>query len=290
MEIILENGNIKATIATMGAELIHLVKKDSGRDYMWSGDAEFWTGRSPVLFPIVGALKDGKMTLDGQAYEMKQHGFARRCEFGCVEQTDTMAVFRLTESDATLAQYPFSFQLDLKYTLVESGIRIDYVVKNTNNKMMPFQIGTHPAFSTVTDEVSEISDWFIEFDLKETLDRIAVSGGHLDLNDRTRLLDDCNILPLKAEDFFADAIVFKDVVSDSVTLKSDRTSEEVKVSYENLPDVAFWQPKNAPFLCIEPWYGHTDVIGFDGTFYEKEPMIHLGAGEVSKSALVIEIN
>lgn len=290
MLITLNNSQLEATIETFGAELTHLKKLDTGLEYMWNGDPTFWTGRSPILFPTIGKLKNDKYNHQGKTYTMANHGFARKQEFQCISQTSSKAIFRLTESKSTLAQYPFNFILDIIYTIFGDNLQIQYVITNTSKTVMPFQIGAHPAFNCPLGDSKQLSDWYIEFDENETLSRIAVLGTLIDLDNTFPIMDNTNILELKSELFYDYAIVFTSIKSKKVTLKSDITSESIAISFSNLPDLTIWQPKNAPFLCIEPWYGHGDIVGFTGDLMDKEPMIHLDINKTHTSSITITFN
>ncbi len=290
MTIILDNDTYKATIETLGAELIHLVRKSDGYDYMWSGDSTYWSGRSPVLFPIIGSLNGGQIKVADKSYSMGNHGFARKSEFECVSSSQKEAVFRLSESEETLKQYPFKFTLELKCCLTTSGVQINYSVINDDEIIMPFQIGTHAAFNCPFGTSAELKEWYLEFEKVETLKRLGVKDNLIDVNDQTTVMSHSNILPLKKEDFYEYAFVFKNIESKSVRLKSKVTDESIKVSYDNLPDLAIWQPKDAPFLCIEPWYGHGDVLGFEGDIMEKEPMVHLKPKDIFEACLRIDVD
>ncbi len=290
MTILLQNESIKATISTLGAELVHLEMRNTNTDYMWKGDPAYWGGRSPVLFPIIGSLNDGVVMIDGQSFTMGNHGFARKTEFECVAHDDLSATFRLEESDITLTQYPYRFTLDLIYTLIGTAVSIRYVITNKNDQVMPFQIGTHPAFNCPIGTSETLTDWYLEFEKPETLSRIGLVDNLLNFDRIDLVMDNSTVLPLNPEDFYEGAMVFKSVASSHVTLKSDKTPEKVTVSFRNLPDLALWQPKDAPFLCIEPWYGHGDPIGFNGDILEKIGMVHLEGKQTYEAELRIRIS
>lgn len=289
MEIQLQNSYVTATIDTLGAELTQLIKNDTKVNYMWSGDKTYWGGKSPVLFPIVGGLVDDQYILDGHVYEMNRHGFARKSEFKLMRQEADSAIFRLESNDDTLAIYPFHFTLDLVYALTDNGVRIDYIVKNFNDHMMPFQLGTHPAFSVTLGAANKLEDWYLSFEKQETVKRFELNGPLIDLGNQTPGMDNTRILPLKSEDYYRDAIVYRNIASRAIQLASNVTPETVTLSFENMMDVGIWQPKDAPFICIEPWHGHADVVGFKGSFLEKEHVVQLEHGCTFKAALIIEI-
>lgn len=289
MIIVLENEVMKAEIDTFGAELIHFIKKETGYDYMWSGDDRYWSGRSPVLFPVIGGLTDGVARVDGKSYAMKNHGFARKSDFQCLDHNQRDARFKLSATQETMTQYPYAFDLELVYTLDEMEITIDYVISNRDTKTMPFQIGTHPAFNCPFGATESLDEWLIEFEEEETLERIGLKDNLIDLGDVKPVMEHTRVLPLKADMFYSGAIVFRDVKSKSLVLKSSGHDEGIKVSYDHLPDMGIWQPEDAPFLCIEPWYGHGDFCDFKGDLMEKERMIHLEVGDVYQAQLEIAI-
>lgn len=289
MKIILENDSIKATIDSLGAELIHLTLKDTDYDYMWKGDPAYWGGRSPVLFPIIGSLNEGNILIEGKTYTMGNHGFARKSNFACIGQEAHTATFRLTESEATLAQYPYKFHLDLTYTLIGTAISIQYRVTNKDQASMPFQIGTHPAFNCPMGQTDQLTQWYLEFEKKETLSRIGLKDNLIDFENLTLTMDNSRRLDLNPQQFYTGAIVLKSLASNNVELKSDDTKESITVSWNNLPHMGIWQPEDAPFLCIEPWQGHGDPIGFDGEMKDKPEVVNLGAGKTYEAELRIRI-
>ena len=290
MNAILNSESATVEIRPLGAELISFKDKESGREYMWSGDAEFWTGRSPVLFPIVGSVYDGVMRAEGGEYALKNHGFARNREFRLVEAEETRAVFHLSADDETLAIYPYKFALTLTYTLEGSTLRIQYRVDNDDDKNIYFQLGTHPAFNCPIGGDGEFEDYVLEFNEEETLERFYVTGGNIQIPDKSEtVLEKGTVLPLTRAQFEEGAMIFRDVKSDRVTLKSEKSEHSVSVSSENFPYLGVWQPKNAPFICIEPWHGLADADKFEGELKDKELAVELASGEYFEAALVIEI-
>ncbi|MEJ8305883.1 aldose 1-epimerase family protein [Saccharibacillus sacchari] len=290
MNAILNSESATVEIRPLGAELISFKRKDTGREYMWSGDAEFWTGRSPVLFPIVGSVYDGVMRTEGGEYTLKNHGFARNREFRLVEAEETRAVFHLSADEQTLAMYPYKFALTLTYTLDGSNLRIQYRVDNNDDKTIYFQLGTHPAFNCPIGGDGAFEDYVLEFDQEETLERFFVTGGNIQIPDKSEIvLEKGTVLPLTRAQFEEGAMIFRDVKSDRVTLKNEKSAHSVSVAYENFPYLGVWQPKNAPFICIEPWHGLADADKFDGELKDKELAVGLEPGEYFEAALIIEV-
>ncbi|MGN7764160.1 aldose 1-epimerase family protein [Paenibacillus sp. 22594] len=291
MNTILRSSSAQAEISTLGAELVSFTRKDTGTEYIWSGDAAYWTGRSPVLFPIIGAVRNGEIKVQGQAYKLANHGFARRSEFTVVEASESHAVFRLTSSEHTLASYPFQFNLYITYTLNENTLKLDYRVENIDQQDIFFQLGTHPAFNCPLDENGSFSDYVLEFSETETLEREFLNSAGLRISGKSEpVLKGERILPLTHEMFKDDALVFQNVASRQITLKSKLTGKSVAVSFEGFPDLGIWQKLNAPFLCIEPWQGFADRDTFDGELQDKEGVIALVPGANFASSLTIEIN
>lgn len=291
MNTLLRSGTAEAVISSLGAELISFKRTDTETEYMWSGDAAYWTGRSPVLFPIIGAANQGEIKADGKAYKIANHGFARRSEFTLQEASDTQAVFRLSHSESTLALYPYKFNLFLTYILSGSTLEISYRVENTDDQEIFFQLGTHPAFNCPIDGEGSFADYYLEFGQQERLERLFLNKtGQLINGKSDPMLGDGNILPLNHEMFEHDALVFKNVSSQSVALKSRLSAKSVNVAYHNFPDLGIWQPKNAPFLCIEPWHGVADSEDFTGEIRDKAGVISLPPGGQSTSSLTITFN
>lgn len=290
MNAILSSDTATVEIKPLGAELVSFKRTDTGLEYMWSGDAAFWTGRSPVLFPIVGSVYEGKMRAEGGTYELKNHGFARNREFRLVESDAARAVFHLSYDDETLAMYPYRFALTLTYTLEGSTLRIQYRVDNEDDKRIHFQLGTHPAFNCPIGGEGDFEDYRLEFEREETLERFFVTGGNIQIPDKSEIvLEKGTVLPLTRAQFEEGAMIFRDVKSERVALRSDKSERSVTVSYENFPYLGVWQPQNAPFICIEPWHGLADADRFDGELKNKELAVGLEPGEYFEAALVIEI-
>ncbi|MNB91602.1 Aldose 1-epimerase [compost metagenome] len=290
MNTILRSGEAEAVINSLGAELISFRLLATGNEYIWSGDAAFWTGRSPVLFPIIGAARGGEIRSGGNTYTISNHGFARRSEFTLVEATDTQAVFRLSQNKQTLASYPYAFSLELTYILSGSTLEISYRVENTDEQDIFFQLGTHPAFNCPLDGQGDITDNYLEFSESEQLDRLFLNDAGLIISGKsTSVLDNEQRLPLSHELFLEGALIFQGVQSKTVTLKSKLTDKSVAVTSEGFPDLGLWQPKNAPFVCIEPWQGIADEEDFTGNLQDKTGIITLPQGGHFNSSLKIEI-
>ena len=281
MIVTITNSQLTATINTLGAELISLVKNN--KNYVWQVDETYWNKTSPVLFPIVGRLKNDSYSFNGKTYQLPRHGFARNMEFSFDKKSDSQVIFELNETEETKAIYPFSFKLLMAYTLMENELVIEYFVRNQSDEVLPFSIGAHPAFA-----ISEnFENYSLEFNAADTFET-----HHLENESfigKTTLVDTKNnAIALNYALFEKDALVFKQLNSNEVTLKNNDKAI-LKVNYDHFPYLGIWTKQNAPFLCIEPWCGLADGINHNGNLEEKEGMNHLPAGEDFLRAIRIEI-
>jgi len=256
--VYLQNEELKVQINELGAEVYAVTTKE-GRECTWNGDPTFWKGRAPHLFPICGRLRDNKYIYDGKEYSLLSHGFAKKMVFEAEKLSDISAVFTLHETQETLADYPFAFELKIKYTLDGRKIDVEYSVNNTNEKDMYFSIGAHEGYMCEAG----LEEYYIEFDKNVTLDSYTVVGPIIN-HETTRILENSNILPIKNEYFKVDALVFKDIDFDGLTIKKNDGTHNVRVDFKGFENLLIWTIPGAPYICIEPWFGFPD---FDDTDY-----------------------
>ncbi|MDR2879425.1 MAG: aldose 1-epimerase family protein [Fusobacteriales bacterium] len=268
MEYEIRKGNIELGVLGKGAELVSL-KKD-GTEFMWERDPKFWGKSSPVLFPFVGSIKDGKYKYNGKEYSMEtRHGFARDNDFELVEKGEDFLKFLLKSNEATLEKYPFNFELYLTYKIENENVDMIYEVVNPDKDEMYFSIGAHPAFATPVSEEIKLEDYYLELNEKETAS-IYQNEEALLIREKKVYLENESIINLGEHVFDNDAIIFKGLNSNEVTIKCKKSSRELKVKYDNFPYIAFWSVPKAPFVCIEPWYGKSDFTDASGELTEKE--------------------
>jgi galactose mutarotase-like enzyme len=290
MNKVIKNDLVVAEIKTLGAEVVSFKRLENGCEYMWSGDEKLWNGKAPVLFPNVCAVNNGEIKVDGEIYKLGNHGFARKSEFELVEETDTKAVYKLSYNEDTLKMYPFKFNLFITYTVDGNKLNIEYKVENVDDKEMYFQIGTHPGFNCPLDKESKFEDYYLEFECNETLERLFMNDANVLINNKSELiLEDSNILPITRELFKDGALVFKNMNSKQVALKSKTSDKTVTLSYNDLTYMGLWQAKTADFVCIEPWHGTADTDGYTGEFKDKEMIITLEKGASYNCDYTIEI-
>lgn len=280
MSITLRNRELTAVLQPRGAELSSVVCGQSGFEYMWQADPEVWGRHAPVLFPIVGRLNGGVYRYQGGVYPLDGHGFARDCLFQTVEQSDERVVFALGDSPETRAVYPFRFVLRISYTLEGRALTVDYTVTNPGEAALFFSIGAHPGFRCPMGDGAEPGDYVIEFDQPERAARWMVNSDGLFEGAEAAYLDDAREIVYTPDLFNQDALVFKGLRSGLVSLHARKTGRRVTVECGGWPYLGIWsKPGGAPFICIEPWYGHADYADFQGDLTEKEGIQALGTGE-----------
>ncbi|MEJ2882131.1 aldose 1-epimerase family protein [Pedobacter sp. GR22-6] len=274
--IILENTNIKASFSTKGAELQSLYNKNTEREYLWDGNPDFWGKYSPILFPIVGGLKENRYILEGREYELPRHGFARDHQFDSKQLSETELIFILRQSSGTFSVYPFEFDLLIRYELIEEQLRCTYEVNNPADNPLFFSIGAHPAFAIPTGRNLSYTDYYLEFNKDITLEYHKIKHDLIDTETITLPLKDGK-LPLKYELFYDDALVFKTLKSDLISLKNHKNDHGLDFSFKDFPYFGIWTAKNADFICLEPWCGIADGVHHNQQLKEKEGIITLEA-------------
>ncbi len=281
MELELKHGGRRARVTTLGAELVSY-QDESGREYIWSGDAAYWPGRNPLLFPIVGGLKDGKIQVKGKEVSMERHGFARRREFAVTGQGADWAELTLEQDEATLALYPWPFRLTVRQQLTDGGFATSVTVTNTGEEALPYCVGAHTGFRCPLDEGEAFTDYDIRFPQKETCKTLVPDANGLDWARTLPCLEDTDTLPLDYHWFDQlDTLIFRGLKSQSVRLVSRKSGRGVEMSFPGYPILAFWTMpgKKAPYLCIEPWHGCSAVAGEGPELADKAYCITLAPGE-----------
>jgi galactose mutarotase-like enzyme len=268
------NDHLQVAVQSKGAELQSIYNKATGIDYLWSGNADFWGKKSPVLFPIVGGLKNNTYTYENKVYQLGRHGFARDHSFEVVQHTTDTITLSLTDTPDTLSVYPFPFTFHLQYQLLQNKLVVTYQIHNTGTTVMPFSVGAHPAFNVPLAPDTVFSDYFLQFNEPETAPLWPlIHDGLIDAHP-TPYLQNTAQLPLTEELFYKDALVFKQLKSTQISIKSHKTTHGITLEYQDFPYMGIWSAKNAPFVCIEPWCGIADSVDASGQLLEKEG-VHL---------------
>ncbi len=266
----IENQHLKVLVHSKGAELQSVFNKELQLEYLWNGDPAFWAKRSPVLFPIVGTLKDNTYFYEGRPYQLGRHGFARDMEFETESQQFDSIVFLLKSSPDTRLHFPFDFEFRISYQLQGYDLITTYTVTNTSAGDMFFSVGGHPAFRLPIAEGTAYDDYYLEFNETETSPRWPISKEGLIEKEPQPLLQDTDILPLTKSLFANDALVLKHPASSLVSLRSDKTEHGLDFDFSGFPYLGIWAAKNADFVCIEPWCGIADPVDSDQQLIHKE--------------------
>ena len=285
MELTFQKGGLTARADTLGGELVSL-RDQWGTEYIWNGDPAYWSGRNPVLFPIVGGLKNGRVDIGGRTYEMARHGFARRSEFVIADSGEDFVEFELRERMGTLRQYPFFFSLRVRHQLCTDGFYTQFTVTNPGTVPMSFCIGAHTAFRCPLGEGERFEDYRLVFDQTEDAVSILPGNDGVLLHDRPGpALEHTDTIQLDHAVFdAADTLIYEGLRSKSVRLCHKDTDRGVRVDFSEFPMVAFWTMpgKEAPYICIEPWQGCAAFDNESGRFEDKPHCLTLAPGE-SKS-------
>lgn len=276
-DIRLENEALSAGINLHGAELRSLYRKDCGREYLWNADPRYWGRTSPVLFPFVGGVRDKKYRVGDREYPMNQHGFARDKDFELIENTGAEAWFALKDDEDTRKVYPFSFRLEIGYRLEGERIRVMWRVKNPDpENELYFSIGAHPAFFCPLQEGEKQWDYKLRFQtstgslLSQFTNRVFGQGGLA--TDKTLVYElEEGCLPIGEHLFDGDALILENGQVQKISLVAPSGNACLSVEF-SAPLVGIWSPpgKQAPFICIEPWYGRCDRESFQGELKDRE--------------------
>ena len=286
----ISNKQLTIQVSPHGAELCSIVA--NGKEYLWQADPAFWKRHSPVLFPIVGSVWENEYRNEGIPYTLTQHGFARDMEFTLISEKEDEVRYRLVSNEETLHKYPFSFCLEIGYRIQGKKIEVMWEVKNTGDKEMYFQIGAHPAFYWPEFDASNSERGFFGFDKENGLKYILISEkGCADPSTEYSLELTDGLLPLDTHTFDKDALILENEQVRKVSLYNKEKQAYLSLHF-NAPVVGLWSPpaKNAPFVCIEPWYGRCDRAHYTGEYKDKDWMQHLQPEEIFQGGYTIEID
>lgn len=284
------NHFLTAQISLKGAQLMSLCTAD-GTEYLWQRNPMYWDSCAPVLFPIVGALRNGRTLIHEKWYFMKQHGLARHHMFEIEKQSESQVVFKLMANDETKNEYPFSFVLKVAYTLEDDSLKTSFVVENVGSEPMPYAIGGHPGFNVplFSDECFE--DYEVRFEEKETVDCPKIAdGGLIDAEHVVKSFKQTDVIPLRHDLFAEDALVFENLNSKAVCLVSRVSGHGVKMNFSQFPMLGIWSARNqGPFVALEPWTGCATRTDESDIFTEKHNMRILLPGQKDSLAYSVKV-
>ena len=287
--IVLKNTYLTIELTQQGAELLS-IKDMEGQEYLLR-DEKHWGYSAPHLFPVVGVLSQNQLLHEGVSYPVRRHGFARNMAFRILEQTETRVSFLLESSEETLKLYPFPFRFIVDYVLDGKRISIGYRTENTGEKDLAYSVGAHPAFLAPRDKEESFTDYYLEFEHPEDLTTMGLDAqtGLLKRNHRP-FGKNVTRIDLDKSLFQEDALIFQNLKSDYLSLKSRKSNKEVRFHIHEFPFLGLWTTTgSAPFICIEPWVGHADYEDFHGEFMEKEDNVMLSPGASATHTYIIEI-
>lgn len=290
MKYTIKNDCLSVTLESFGAELRSIQTTD-GTEYLWQGNPDIWKGQAPNLFPYIARLTDGKYTCHGKEYEMKRHGFINSVELTAEEVKEDAITFRFDSNEETLKQYPFQFTYRITYALRDKVLTVTNQVENRGEGRMYFGIGGHPGFNVPLEEGLTFEDYFLEFSEKAHPWRVGFTPDcHPNGQDEAYPLEEGRRIPLHHDLFDNDAIVLKHA-DRQVTIRSDRGSRAVRVSYPDYSIIGFWHMnyKEAPYVCVEPWSSLPSRAGIVEELTQQSDLISLPEGKTYQNAWTIEI-
>ena len=284
----ISNNNISIRVNSLGAELTSL--KKNGTEFLWQSDKNVWPRYAPVLFPVVGKLKDNLFKYKDVEYKLNQHGFARDLEFVLISEIKTTLELELTASEETMIVYPFHFSLRVKYELENDAVKISYSVFNPDKSDLYFSIGAHPGFNCKRVNGESLNDYYLEFESKGELTIEKLSNGLLSGETSVLKLEDGK-LPLSPKLFENDALVFKNKQIESVSLCSSKSKENITMHCKDWPYFGIWTKKDCDaFVCMEPWFGIADGITSKQNLELKEGIMLLKPNSQWECNFTIEVN
>ncbi len=285
--VAIKSDGLSAEIDPLGAQL-HALRDADGRDLLWDGDPAIWTGRAPILFPIVGMLVDGRYRLGGETYALPKHGFARHSVFDVAQQTTSSATFRLRAGEETLKVYPFQFELDLSFMVEDSTLTVRASVANRGKEAMPASFGFHPALRWPLPYGKERADHRLAFEHDEPapIRRIDREGAVEPTAYSTPIKG--RELVLRDDLFENDAVIFDKLESRSVNYGAP-TGPQIEIAFPDTPYLGVWTKPGAPYICIEPWHGIADPQGFHGDFRDKPGVFEVAPGEARLITMSISL-
>ena len=290
MIVTIKSGNVTAKIKSHGGELTSFAKE--GREYLWQGNPEFWAGQAPVLFPVVGRLKNGVLGIKGKDYPMPKHGFVREMELEVTAREENSVTFSLTDNASTRRYYPWSFAFSLYFTLEGKKLTCGFRVKNTDSEPILFGVGGHPAFNVPMTAGEKFEDYQLEFEHEEILKSNHVrEDDAIMAEEKDLILERGRVLPLERKLFNNDAMIFEDITSNWVKLVHKDTKAGIHFAYEGFPVLAVWtkgEPVEAPYVCLEPWFSMGFRDNESGKLEDKYGIQRLQPGEVFTAAFSAE--
>lgn len=272
----INNNFLKLTVNEIGMEMVSLISLSTNTELVWEANPSVWGSSAPVLFPIVGGLKDGEFYFEGNTFKMPKHGIVRgSTNVNLVDSSESQLTFELVWDEESIKVYPFKFRFFVSFILIGNRLKVHHEVINQDSQAMYFSLGAHPAFKVPLFENEVYSDYRLEFEHSENASTWLLDAQGTISNTQEMVLDDTSTLPLHEDLFKKDALIFKDLKSRKVTLKSKKSGSILSVIYPDFKYLGIWAKPKAPFVCIEPWLGIADSTNHSKKLEEKEGIIKL---------------
>ena len=272
----INNNNFQVSVKEVGAELCSFKSLNSNTEFIWDGNPDVWAAHAPNLFPVIGCLKDGGFLYHGEEYKCPKHGFIRNNEnISLIEKERNSLSFGLKYNEEYLKIYPFKFEFVIKYILEENNLIVEHTVTNHGDEKLLFSLGGHPGFKCPINDDENYDDYYLEFEKSETAQTWRVQKDGLIGKSTFPVFDEPTIIKLHPHIFDDDALVFKNLNSSKVCLKSRKSQQVLSVIFKDFPYLGIWAKPNAEYVCIEPWIGIADSFNTDRNFETKEGLIKL---------------
>lgn len=287
----IKNELIQVSVKETGAELCSIKWVKSQKEYVWQANPKVWSSHAPNLFPVIGCLKDGGFVYKGKEYKCPKHGFVRNNEnVVLVEKGENYLTFGLKYSDESLAIYPFKFEFRIRYAIEANNVLVEHTIVNHGDERMLFSLGGHPGFNCPMNADETYSDYYLEFEKPETAESWRVQKDGLIGKETVQVFDEPKIIHLHSHLFDDDALIFKNLNSSKVCLKSQKSKQVLTVSFKDFPNLGIWAKPNAAYVCIEPWIGIADSVDADRNFETKEGLVTLAAKQSAIATYCISID
>ena len=285
----IENEELTVRIDTTGAELTSIKTKKDNREFLWQGDPAIWASQAPVLFPIIGGLKNGTYTYKEKNYSLPKHGFIRynKNVIG-TQNSKTKASFSLSWSEETLSSYPFKFSFTISFELINNQIIVSHTIENKDSETMFFSVGGHPAFNCPLDTSEKYEDYYISLKKTKNPESYVLNDQGLISKNTISIIEDHKIW-LTDTLFDKDALIFKNINAKKATLTHKTKGPVLSVDFKDFPDLGIWAKHQSPYVCIEPWLGYADVEETTQNIEEKEGIQKLNEGKTHNTSYTITI-
>ena len=267
-----------------------IYNKETGTEHLWQADPAIWGWHAPNLFPVVGGCINNQIKIDGKVFPMERHGFARHTDFILIESDESHAKFSLSQDEKTMAVYPYKFSFQVLYDLFDRELRVTFKAINYDEKTIHFSVGAHPAFNVPFFDNETSEDYFLEFEYDEPLKTHLLSSNGFFSGETESIEKQGNTLPLTKNLFAKDALVFKDLASRKVNIKSNNHPHSIYIKYPHFNYFGIWAKNGAPFVCLEPWIGCADTEGKPLELSKKEGIHALEKGHVFEADFTIGVS